>query len=266
MCFDTARPGQYAGLNRYSMEILLSALLFLASYDIQGNIALDPGVVTDSPFVVELLNGAYAPVNCVYTTMNGNFNFQDVLPGIYNIRVRHDGFDDAIQRVEVPSSGEVPNIPVHRGHPHNVADQSPHLGDDYHVNVRQLATPPEAIRHYQKALTELKEGNTDRGIWHLQRAIGISPGFLEAVYELSELYYASQRYADAEQLLAQTLAAVPTEEHLRLVLARVFVRERKFKEALSEVDAYLQSDAKDADREMLEKFRAKLVRHMTPGP
>lgn len=248
------------------MEILLSALLLLGSYDIQGNITPDPGVIVDSPFVVELLNGASGTVNCVYSTPNGNFSFQDVPPGIYTIRVRREGFEDAVQRVEVPVTGELPGIPVHRGHPQTAEDEVPHLGDHYRVNVRQLATPPDAIRHYEKGLAELKEGNTDRGIWHLQRAIGIAPDFLEAAYQLSEVFYMSERYADAEQLLTRTLMAAPTEERLHLVLAKVLVRERKFKEALSEVDAYLQSDAKDADREMLGKFRAKLIRHVIPNP
>ena len=162
-------------------------------------------------------------------------------------------------------TGGTPVIPVHRVHRHDSEVAGPHLGDQYHVNVRQLGTSPEAIGHYEKALAELQAGDTDRAIRHLKHAIEIAPAFLEAVYRLSEVFYEKERYSDAQQLLQQTLMVTPSEQRLHLVLDKVFVREHKFTEAVAEVDAYLQSDAAGTDRPMLEKLRAKLVRHI-PAP
>jgi Tfp pilus assembly protein PilF len=152
------------------------------------------------------------------------------------------------------------NLCLRRSHP--AIQEQPALGDRHQVNVRQLATPSEAIRHYEKAATDLKDGKTERAIWHLQRAIQIAPDFLEAIYQLNDLFYQSGHYSDAEQILARAIETVPSEQRLHLELARVFVREHNYKEALAQVDAYLQSDLKETDRAKMEKFRERLSRHV----
>jgi hypothetical protein len=50
---------------------------------------------------------------------------------------------------------------------------------------------------------------------------------------------------------------------LYLFLARVLVRQHKFKEALAQIDAYSATESRDADPAMIEKFRAKLSRHIS---
>jgi tetratricopeptide (TPR) repeat protein len=245
-----------------AMEMLLSALLVVASYNIQGTVALESGGPMDSPIFVQLIKGTNIPIDYVYTTPTGSFTFQDVPAGLYYVRLQHEGFEDALQQVEVPSPGGIlaVNLRLRRSHP--AAQEQPPLGDRHQVNVRQLATPSEAIRHYEKASADLKDGKTERAIWHLQRAIQIAPDFLEAVYQLNDLFFQDGRYSDAEQILAKAIEVVPTEERLHLELARVFVRERKYKEALEQVDTYLQSNLKETDRAKMEKFRARLSRHV----
>jgi len=245
------------------MEIILSAVLILASYNIQGAVALDSNIALDSPAVVQLLKGANIPVDCAYANLPGDFTFQDVPAGSYYIRVQHEGFEDGFERVEVPVA-ESPLIVLHRPKA-NAGDGVPHLGGAYQVNVRQLATPPEAVQHYAQALADLKAGRIDRSISHLQAAIDIAGDFVEAVYQLTDLFYEQGHYSDSEQLLMKTTAIVPTDIHLHTLLARVFVREHKYKEALAELD-YVENNAAEPERAKLDRFRARLSRRASENP
>jgi tetratricopeptide (TPR) repeat protein len=244
------------------MEILLAAMLFAGSYNIQGTVALESGAGIDSPVLVQLLQGANVPIDCVYTALTGSFTFQDVAAGSYYVRVQHEGYEDALQRIEVPAVGEIPAI-VLRRQPEALPDTEPQLGGRYKVTVRQLATPPDAVRDYAKALADFDKGEADRGIHHLQRAIEIAPDFLEAINRLFDEFYKSQRYADAEQVLVQAISAVPNEIQLRFLLAMVFVREHRYKDALPQIDYSLQNGGSEIDRAKLERFRSKLNRHAT---
>jgi hypothetical protein len=243
------------------MEILLGAALFVA-YNIQGIVVVDSDAVINAPVSVQLLKGAAVPLDVVNTTQAGTFTFQDVPAGIYYLRVQHTGFDDVFQQLEVPVASPSLVISLHKRSSPEHSDEDPALGDRYRVSVRQLAIPHNAIRHYEKALLDLKEDKTDAAIRHLQRATDLAPSFLEAAYQLNEVFYKLERYAEAEQLLQQTIVAVPDEQRLRLALARVLVRERKYQDALQQVDTYLQSNTADNDRARIEKFRAKLSRHV----
>jgi tetratricopeptide (TPR) repeat protein len=245
------------------MQIVLAAMLIVASYSIQGTVAFDSGAAIDAPVLVQLVKGANAPIDCVYTSQAGNFNFQDVPAGVYHIRVQHEGFEDASQYVEVPIAGQALVVSLRKRRSAGVVADEPVLGDRNRVTVRQLATPPEAIRHFQKAGEDLGQGQTDRAVRHLRRAIEIAPDFLEAIYRLSDLLYGNERYAEAEQVLSQAVKAVPSESRLYLFLARVLVRQHKFKEALAQIDAYSATESRDADPAMIEKFRAKLSRHIS---
>src|SRR5579883_1348145 len=118
------------------MEMLLSALLVVASYSVQGTIALDSGAPIDSPFLVQLIKGATTSVDCVYTSPGGVFAFQDVPAGPYYIRVQREGFEDAFQPVDVPVSGPSPSIVMRRRRTSGPQDD-PQLGDRHRVNVRQ---------------------------------------------------------------------------------------------------------------------------------
>lgn len=244
------------------MQIVLATMLIVASYNVQGTVALDSGVAIDAPILVQLVKGANAPVDCVYTSLAGHFSFQDVPAGVYHIRVQHEGFEDAFQYVEVPLVGQAPFVSLRKRRSTPVTDEAV-LGDKNRVTVRQLATPAEAIRQYQKANDDLAQGQTDRGIRHLRRAIEIAPDFLEAIYRLSDLLYGNERYAEAEQVLSQAVKAVLSEGRLYFVLARALVRQHKFKEALAQIDAYTETGAKDFDPAMIEKFRAKLSKHVS---
>jgi tetratricopeptide (TPR) repeat protein len=243
------------------MQILLSAVILLAVYDVQGNIELESNAPIESPLLVQLVKAANVPIDCVYTSISGSFTFHDVPPGSYEIRVQHEGFDDAFRHVEVPLAGPLASIALHRKRD-VMTDEEPVLGDRYQVSVRQLSIPEEAVRHFQKALADLKEGKMPGAIYHLERAIELAPNFVEAVYQLSDVFYGSERYADAEQILARAIAAAPTEIRLHLVFARVLVRQRRYKDALAQVDAYVAGGATE-DRALVDRFRARLIRHIS---
>jgi tetratricopeptide (TPR) repeat protein len=165
-------------------------------------------------------------------------------------------FDDSFEQVEVQRSRDV-TITLRRRSPTGVLED-PVIGDAYRVNLRQLAIPRAALHHYKRAMALLKSGNDEKAILQLQRAIQIAPDFVEALYPLVDLFCEGGRYLDAEHALAQGISAAPAEVRLHLMLAKVLVRQHKYSGALAEVDKYLENLSKDADREAVQEFRAKL--------
>jgi tetratricopeptide (TPR) repeat protein len=243
------------------MHLLLGVLL-VVGYDVHGIVALDGDVPIDSPVLVQLVKGANVPIDCTFSTVEGNFGFSDVAPGSYSILIQHEGFEDTLEHLEVPLITTVPTIYLHKRQ-NSLTSDEPQLGDRNQVSVRQLAIPPEAVRDYEKGLVDLREGKTERGIHHLTRALTIAPEFVEAAYELGDVLCDQQRYSEAEQILRQAIAVVPAEAHLHLAVARVLLRQHKYEQALAELDEYLQIGTKEVNHTSIERLRAKLKRHIS---
>ncbi|MBI2149029.1 MAG: tetratricopeptide repeat protein [Acidobacteria bacterium] len=252
-----------------STQLQLTLLLLLApafvtaqkTYPVEGAVVLEGGF-TNRPITVflEALNSR--PVEEVSATVGGEFRFVDVPAGLYFIRVKHDGFEEAAQRVEVPAFNRPVTITLQRK-PNAIASQSDvELGGRFQVDIRQLSIPKDAVREYQKALDENKKGRTARAMDGLRRALRIAPNFMEAAFHLGSLFYEAGRFADAEDVLMRGLKAVPAAAKLRLMLANVFVKERKYAQALHQIDAYLAENPDGPDRTSAETTRSQLIRSM----
>ena len=79
------------------------------------------------------------------------------------------------------------------------------LGGNRVVDIRQLTAniPKRALKEYEKAVQELKEGNTQRGVERLQKSIKLAPDFYNAHLGLGQEYRKTGRLdAPKRNLLA----------------------------------------------------------------
>jgi Tfp pilus assembly protein PilF len=75
---------------------------------------------------------------------------------------------------------------------------------------------------------------------------------------LGVLFYRANSNALAEGSLNQALFIEPYLGSARLALANLYIRQKKWNEARSQLDKYLSDNPFAADRAQVESFRAKL--------
>ncbi|MBI4474662.1 MAG: tetratricopeptide repeat protein [Acidobacteria bacterium] len=217
---------------------------------------------TNRPIAVFLESLNSRPVEEVTANVAGNFRFVDVPAGSYYVRVKHQGFEEAAQRIEVPAFNRGVVISLQRKANTLAPESEIDLGGKFQVDIRQLSIPEDAVREYQKALDENKKGRTARAIERLRRALRIAPNFMEAAFHLGSTLYHAGHFEDAEKVLMRGLKAVPAASKLRLMLANVFVKERKYDQALLQIDAYLEENPDGPERPSAETTRSQLIQAM----
>lgn len=250
------------------MSTLLALILVLASqavreqtYSVEGAVVFDGGF-TNRPVAVFLEGLNSRPVEEVHASVTGNFRFVDVPAGSYYIRVKHEGFEETAQRVEIPKFNRDVVIFLQRKANYIPSDREIDLGSKFQVDIRQLSVPEDAVREYRKALDDNKKGKTARAIERLRRALTIAPNFIEAAFHLGSTFYHAGHFEDAEKVLVRALKAAPAAPQLRLMLANVFVKERKYPEALHQIDAYLEENSDGPERASAETTRSQLIQAM----
>jgi len=128
------------------------------------------------------------------------FRIPNVPKGSYTIRVRLEGFENVNYPVGVPATPYVFIFLNGRS-----ARGPAALGGNRVVDIRQLTAniPKRALKEYEKAVQELKEGNTQRGVERLQKSIKLAPDFYNAHLGLGQEYRKTGRLdAPKRNLLA----------------------------------------------------------------
>jgi len=228
------------------------------TYTIQGQVDFEGGFKYE-PIAVYLEALSSRPVEQVYVDVSGNFKFRDVPEGTYYIRVKHDGFEEFAQSVEVPAYSRDVSIFLQRKASSAPSQESIGLGGKFQVDLRQLTIPEKAVREYQKALDEDNRGETDSAVKRLRHALILAPNFIEAAFHLGSALYQTGHLDDAEKTLMQAQVIAPKDPNIRLMLTNVLVKERKYQQALSEIDSFLKENPNGAERESAETTRSQLI-------
>jgi tetratricopeptide (TPR) repeat protein len=227
-------------------------------YSIHGSIVFE-GSFGNRPVVVYLEPLSSRPVEEVRTDESGNFAFRNLPEGSYYIRVNVEGFAETAQRIEIPAfEGSVVFV-LQRKTDTPPSEVEIGSGGEFEAGINELSIPANAAGEYQKALDDNKEGKISRAIGRLQRVLSIAPRFIQASFHLGWAFYKAGHFEDAEKVLMRALKTAPKEPHLRLMLANVFLKQHKYDQALSQIEAYLKENPDGPERTSAKTTRAQLI-------
>jgi hypothetical protein len=102
----------------------------------------------------------------------------------------------------------------------------------------------------------------DDSLHVLQDAVRLEPRNATVRYLVGVTFYRAHSYRIAEESFKE---ALNIDEHMgaaRQALTNVYIRQRKWKEALDQIDEYLADNPKSADRSQMEAVRAKVIQQL----
>jgi TolA-binding protein len=179
----------------------------------------------------------------VRTDRLGKFQFRDLMPIQYRVKIHHPGFLEIDREVNlvIQSSDYVQLLLAPDA---NAPREATANGG---ALVRNANVPPAAQKEYDagRALVlDEKKQNLDEGIRHLEKAMMLYPEFLEAQLLLSTSYMDMKQWEKAEAGLRNALKINPKAATAHFALGEVFRRQKKYKEAEQELLAGLKLDDK----------------------
>ena len=171
---------------------------------------------------------------------DGSFEFRDVLPGDYALRVT-DGFGGTVCQQFVTINNQMPSLevrwPERESHGAGAGAAT--------VSVKQLMHPPDkkAVRAFESALRLSSAGKYDDAASELEKAIRISPEFAAAHTNLAVQHFRLGRFEEsiAESALAIQIGGPDPRNLCNLAMAQV--RLHRFAEAEKSVRAAVRLDS-----------------------
>jgi tetratricopeptide (TPR) repeat protein len=161
-----------------------------------------------------------------FTDRSGKFLFR-VSPGHYDVTVHANGYAVQQQSVDLIDNMSSEYM-FFRLKPDSGARTSSSIST---VNAN---VPGEAQKEFDKAEAALggdKKENLEEGVRHLEKAIAIYPGFLQAQLKLGTAYMDLQQFDKAEQALKKTLAIDSKAANALFALGEIYLRQKKDEEA-----------------------------------
>ena len=92
----------------------------------------------------------------------------------------------------------------------------------------------------------------------LEEAVKIDLRSAMAYYYLGAANYKSEFYEEAEAAFNRASQLDPSLTAIRLMLANVYVKQRRWRKVVEELDAYLQQNPNAMDRAKIEEMRASV--------
>jgi tetratricopeptide (TPR) repeat protein len=92
----------------------------------------------------------------------------------------------------------------------------------------------------------------------LEEAVRLDPRSTAAYYYLGAANYKSSFYEEAEAALSRAAGLEPNMSLIRLLLANVYLKQKKWREVVDTLDAYLQVNPKAADRAVIVEMRDRI--------
>ncbi len=174
------------------------------SFELRGRIYTPEGKLLQGRMASVSLFGATTPFVADVLALGGQFKFGKLPAGTYMIAVFVPGLGETRQTVEVgkslaDSKGRVEVKIVLR-------ESTTHRRRTSTVSVRELGIPEPARAEYQRALKALSGRQVEAAIGHLEKAVELSPNYVEAINHLGTIHYQTRQYARAEEYFRQALA------------------------------------------------------------
>jgi len=100
----------------------------------------------------------------------------------------------------------------------------------------------------------------DQALDTLEQAVKVDPRSVASYYYLGSANYKSSFFPEAEAALKRALDLSPSMSSVRLMLVNVYVKEKKWRAVLQNLDAYLEENPKASDRAAIEEMRDKVAK------
>jgi tetratricopeptide (TPR) repeat protein len=198
------------------------------SVEIHGQVRFAEGGAPAANVVVRLESyEGGGSITEAFTDSLGKFRFTSLPPAMYSVRVKHTGYRDAQQNVDMTtmSSGLV----------------LLQLSRDASASTTMSATgsidanvPPAAQKEFDKGVVALGQAGKDKiatAVRCFEKAVSIYPQFVEARLKLGTAYMDLEQWDKAEKALLATVAVDPKAFNALFALSEIYLRENKIPEA-----------------------------------
>jgi tetratricopeptide (TPR) repeat protein len=124
------------------------------------------------------------------------------------------------------------------------------------------AGEPSAVNHYliAEAFTKFTPAGDDQSQAHLQRALELDPGFLQAHLALGKLYLRGNRFQDAAGELESVVRVDPKLAEAYYQLSRVYTRLKRREDAQAAAAKFEQLS--NEQKQQSENERREIVRRL----
>jgi Tfp pilus assembly protein PilF len=158
------------------------------------------------------------------TDRQGKFRFADLPRDQYRLTAHSPGFTDTQQNVDLKTA--MSQLVLLQLAPEAVSRERPATG------VVDAGTPAEAQRELERARAALEEGGRLKAaLQHLERAVALHPGFLEAQLLLGTVYMDDGQWENAERALLRVLEISRATAPALFALGEIRLRQKLYDEA-----------------------------------
>ena len=173
------------------------------------------------------------------TDRSGKFVFTNLVPDLYTVTVRTAGFREVQQQVDLRTQlSDYVQVQL-------VADTKPSdSSPSKRAGVINAGIPNDARVEFEKGRDALLQANINEGILHLENAVRIYPGYLEAMLLLATAYMDKPDWEKAQSTLTQVLVLNPKMAVAHFALGDLNLRRKKYPEAERDLLAGLELDSK----------------------
>ena len=201
---------------------------------LRGRVLLPGGeFLTESVgIMLQTMRGVEASV---FTDNQGQFQFNGLTPGIYEVVAEGDKsrFETATQKVEIQRG--LPSIVTIYFREKSGATTKP-ASKAVSAGELDANIPAKAKKEFEQGTNAGKEGKIDEAIEHLRKAVGIYPRYLMARNDLGAQLLEQGRLDEAEEELRRALEIDPSAFNPTLNLGIVLVKKHEFQSASEVLD------------------------------
>jgi cytochrome c-type biogenesis protein CcmH/NrfG len=180
----------------------------------------------------------------VYTDRTGKFRFANLQPEQYTVYIRAPGYKELRQDVELKTTpSQYLTFSLERDGSEDSAsgETAPPAGSSGVVDAKVPVAAQEAFTKGRAAI--INGGRLPDGIAHLERAVKIYPGYLEAHLMLGTAYMDDHQWERAETALRRALALNPKKIEPWVALGALYRQQKKYTEAEKSLLSALKIEA-----------------------
>ena len=212
-------------------------LLAQRSGVIIGQVRLPGGALLPQRVLVTLqLRGA--PTNSTFTDNEGRFSFSQLMPAVYHVVVKEEGYYPASQRARVdPDVSTTTLVRIilrrrERGRPEQ--PPTPAVGGNPHlVDVADYAKqfPRQAVKEFEAGVKANQLGKANQAMKHYQKSVELAPDFYPAHNNLGTIYVTQGNFEAAEGEFAQVIELNHNDAQAYFNLGNVFCLTQRYSDA-----------------------------------